>query len=88
MKLAEKSNIVINAADSDSIDLANAILAGLKSRKESGKGVGAFIQVSGTTGFIVGEDGSNESARVWDMSITDLVMSTRLTDLATGLIQR
>ena len=62
---------------------------GLKSRKESGKGVGAFIQVSGTAGFIVGEDGSkNERARVWDVSITDLVMNTRLTDLATGLIRR
>ncbi|KAH8104356.1 NAD-binding protein [Phellopilus nigrolimitatus] len=50
--LSASADIVVNAADSDDVALASAILRGLRRRKEEGRGVGAFIQTSGGAVFM------------------------------------
>ena len=66
---ASEADLVVNTADSDNLDLLGAILRGIKKRCDAGKGVGSFIQTSGTAVFFDeprGED--NPHGRVWTVS--------------------
>ena len=66
--LAAEADIVLNAADSDNVVLRDDILKGLKKKYDEGKGVGAFIQTSGTALFWAGNDGKYDpDARVWSV---------------------
>ena len=66
--LAEKADIVVNAADSDDVALNEALLAGLKRRKDNGKGKGVLIHVSGGAVFTTKGDGSKvEGGKIWDV---------------------
>jgi putative NADH-flavin reductase len=47
-RTVEDYDIVIEAGDSDNQELVNALLEGMKRRKEAGKEVTRFIHVSGT----------------------------------------
>lgn len=60
-QLAYESDIVINAADSDTVALTTAILRGLRKRYDEGKGVATFIHTSGAAIF---SDGSKEGTYV------------------------
>ncbi|EJD08561.1 NAD-binding protein [Fomitiporia mediterranea MF3/22] len=51
-ELSEQSDIIINAADSDNIELTVAILKGMKSRYTKGNGVGILLHTSGTCNFL------------------------------------
>ena len=67
--LAEQADVVVNAADADDIKVTDALLKGLKRRKEGGKGVGALVHVSGTAVFMVEGSGKREEGlKVWDVS--------------------
>lgn len=47
-KAAYEHDIVVEAGDSDNPDLVDALLKGMKQRKDEGKGTTTFIHVSGT----------------------------------------
>lgn len=47
-KAAYEHDIVVEAGDSDDPDLMDALLKGMKQRKDEGKGISTFIHVSGT----------------------------------------
>lgn len=68
--LTAEADIVINAADSDDVPLANAILAGLKQKQDEGRGVGTLIHTSGGMIFNDGvTDGTRKpNSKVWTVS--------------------
>ncbi|KAI5116212.1 hypothetical protein M0805_005928 [Coniferiporia weirii] len=55
--LAAQADIVINAANSDDLALIEALLAGLRQKKEEGRGTGTLLHTSGALVFL---DGSKE----------------------------
>ncbi|THH01272.1 hypothetical protein EW145_g6947 [Phellinidium pouzarii] len=61
------ADIVVNAADSDNVQLSDAILRGLKRRKDEGRGVAVLIHTSGGAIFNdKGKDGRfNSNLKVW-----------------------
>ena len=61
----------MNAADSDDVGLTEALINGLKRRKENGKVAGVLVHISGTGVFIQpGQGRWEEGIRVWDVSIS------------------
>jgi hypothetical protein len=64
-ELAAQADIVINAGDSDTIELTEAILRGMRARRDAGHTVGILIHTSGTAVFLEGTDGKfDASAKV------------------------
>ncbi|KDQ11527.1 hypothetical protein BOTBODRAFT_177147 [Botryobasidium botryosum FD-172 SS1] len=65
---SENADVVINAASSDDLPLTDAILRGMKSRHDSGRGTGVLIHTSGT--MLFSDNVSNGTfdpyARIWD----------------------
>ncbi|TDL19366.1 NAD(P)-binding protein [Rickenella mellea] len=75
---ASKADLVINAADSDTVELMNAILRGLKKRKESGAGTPSYVHTSGAAVFL---DGGNtgkydKELKVWTDREEDIKLIT------------
>ncbi len=70
-RISADSDVVFNAATSDDLDLATAILHGLKTRFDAGKGAGILIHVSGTGIFLDGGvDGKlNTKSKVWNVRL-------------------
>ncbi|THH01273.1 hypothetical protein EW145_g6946 [Phellinidium pouzarii] len=68
------ADIVVNAADSDDIQLTNAVLRGLKRRKEEGRGIAVLIHTSGDAIFNDnGKEGKhNPNMKVWTDSEEDI----------------
>ena len=60
-------DIVVNCASSSDVSLTIAILKGLKSRFENGKGVGTLIHTSGAANFLdFNKEGKFDSnAKIW-----------------------
>lgn len=50
--LVAEADIIINAADCDDVALADAIIAGLRRKKDKGHGVGTLIHTSGAAVFL------------------------------------
>ncbi|TDL19371.1 NAD-binding protein [Rickenella mellea] len=75
---ASKADIVLNAAQPDDLQLANAILKGLKKRKKSGQGVPSYIHTSGTMIFLDGNKAGayDKNAKVWTDSAEDIKLLT------------
>ncbi|TDL19365.1 NAD(P)-binding protein, partial [Rickenella mellea] len=75
---ASKADLVINAADSDTIDLMNAIMRGLKRRKESGAGTPSFIHTSGGGVFLDGTMSGkyHNDSKVWTDDEEDIKLIT------------
>ena len=68
--LAEHADIVVNAAKSDDFKLTEALIKGLKKRKERGMGIGALIHISGAAMFIQpGEGKWEEGVKIWDVRL-------------------
>ena len=69
--LSEHSDLIINAADSDTVELTEAILKGMKERYMQGNGAGTLIHTSGTCNFF-GEESSTagERQKTWTVSIS------------------
>lgn len=66
-ELSADADVVVNAADADDVELVNAILRGLKARRDAGKGTGTFI---GTSGAMLFQDGVTDgkydpNAKIW-----------------------
>ena len=63
-------DIVVNAADSDTMPLHEAILAGLKKRFDEGKGRGLLVHVSGAAVFWDGkmEGKADPEGKVWTVN--------------------
>ncbi|TDL19368.1 NAD(P)-binding protein [Rickenella mellea] len=75
---ASKADLVINAADSDTIDLMNAIMRGLKKRKESGAGTPSYVHTSGSAVFLDGGNTGkyNKNLKVWTDREEDIKLIT------------
>ncbi|TDL19367.1 NAD(P)-binding protein [Rickenella mellea] len=75
---ASKADLVINAAHPDNIDLMNAIMRGLKKRKQSGAGTPSFIHTSGGGVFLDGSTSGkyNNDSKVWTDREEDIKLIT------------
>ena len=62
---------MINVANSNSVPLVNAIIRGLKKRKEETGAKVAFVHTSGMLVFMEGNEGkkAGSDAKLWDVSI-------------------
>ena len=68
-KLASEADVVINTADSDSLELINALLRGLQQRHDKER-VATLIHTSGAGVFLDDAQGSyNPGGRVWSVRI-------------------
>ncbi|EJD07987.1 NAD-binding protein [Fomitiporia mediterranea MF3/22] len=73
-RLSAESDIVINAADCDNVDLLNALLEGQKRRKAQRKPAGSIVHTSGAFIFVDNsEDGKfNANGKLWTDSEEDI----------------
>jgi len=74
-ELSSQADIVIHTADCDNLDLAKAVIAGIKARYDAGKGKGKYIHTSGAANFVAGNaDGTLVTdAKIWnDTSVEDI----------------
>jgi len=76
--LSANADVVINAADADDQPLTNAILRGLKARRDAGKDVGVLIHTSGIMIFKDDEENGkyDPSAKVWTDNEEDIRLLT------------
>jgi hypothetical protein len=71
----KNADIVLNAADADDLYLTNAVLTGLKTRKD--KSAPAILLHTSGTGLVVDNaEGvfTDYAKKVWDVSIKDLTL--------------
>lgn len=77
-ELSEKADVVINAADSDTVELSVSILKGMKARCVKGNGAGTLIHTSGTCNFFGEEAHTGDSEpKVWTVSEFRCVCSAK-----------
>lgn len=84
--LVAEADIVINSAHCDDVSLAEAIIAGLRRKRDEGRGVGAFIHTSGAVAFLDGiKDGTCPPDRkIWSVCRASRCMWYEVTNIKLG----
>ena len=66
-----EADLIINAGDSDAIDVVRAILSALHERSDGRRG--KFVHVSGAANFLDGaREGVFKRGKVWDVSLISI----------------
>ena len=70
-KHVSEADITLNCADSDAVDLNEAVLDGMRKRREQGKTVGVLLHISGTAVFCDWSKSGkfDENVKMWNVSL-------------------